>query len=366
MDASDYAVGGYLFQLDANGREQVIAYGGRKLTTAERMYPTREKELLAALHVMRTWKVYLIDKPFYIDTDHQTLESILQQTTCSQRLARWLNEMSFFQPRFRWIPGETNIVADAISRSPQLEESDQPAHVSLGALLSQLSVQQASVSADDAFLHYMSQRPSIHDQCKRLYAENAVFGPIIQHIASRPTPAAVPVDVHPTLRGKIPHFFIEDDLLFFQPDATSPRRLCVPNDIDLRNAVLFERHDTAARGHPCSAKTLAAAQTKFFWINMSKSVAKYVQSCELCQRVKAAQHKPAGLLHPLEISHKRWTHISMDFMPDLPLTRLKYDTILVILGRLQACTLYSNNQGSQLQRYSTTVLARVHSTSRIS
>ncbi|KAE9050479.1 hypothetical protein PR001_g2343 [Phytophthora rubi] len=62
MDASDYAVGGgYLFQLDPNGHEQVIAYGGRKLTSAERMYPTRENELLAALHAMRTWKVYLID-----------------------------------------------------------------------------------------------------------------------------------------------------------------------------------------------------------------------------------------------------------------------------------------------------------------
>ncbi|POM79820.1 LOW QUALITY PROTEIN: Reverse transcriptase, partial [Phytophthora palmivora] len=52
-DASDYAIGGYLFQLDGDGHEQIIAYGGRKLNTAERMYPTREKELLAALHAMR-------------------------------------------------------------------------------------------------------------------------------------------------------------------------------------------------------------------------------------------------------------------------------------------------------------------------
>ncbi|RAW29691.1 hypothetical protein PC110_g13932 [Phytophthora cactorum] len=32
FDASDFAIGGYLFQLDENGHERKIAYGGRKLT----------------------------------------------------------------------------------------------------------------------------------------------------------------------------------------------------------------------------------------------------------------------------------------------------------------------------------------------
>ncbi|POM69655.1 Polyprotein [Phytophthora palmivora] len=44
-DASDHAVGGYLFQIDAQGHGKMIAYGGRKVNSAERMYPTREKEL---------------------------------------------------------------------------------------------------------------------------------------------------------------------------------------------------------------------------------------------------------------------------------------------------------------------------------
>jgi hypothetical protein len=130
-------------------------------------------------------------------------------------------------------------------------------------------------------------------------------------------------------------FFVEDDLLYYQPDVEKPRRLCVPDDPDLRNAILFECHDTAARGHPGESKTLMIAQQKFYWLNMVKSVARYVRTCELCQRVKASQRKPAGLLHLLEIPHKRWTHISMDFMPDLPrATASGADTILVILDRL--------------------------------
>lgn len=85
VDASGFAIGGYLFQYDDAGRERIFAYGGRKLTQAELIYPTREKELLVALHAMRSWKVYLFEKPLYLNTDHQTIESILQQQTCSQR-----------------------------------------------------------------------------------------------------------------------------------------------------------------------------------------------------------------------------------------------------------------------------------------
>lgn len=78
MDASDYAVGGYLYQLDDDGKELVIVYRGRKLSTAEKMYPTREKELLAALHAMRLWRVYLIYKPFFVNIDHRALQSIFE------------------------------------------------------------------------------------------------------------------------------------------------------------------------------------------------------------------------------------------------------------------------------------------------
>ncbi|GMF40189.1 unnamed protein product [Phytophthora fragariaefolia] len=143
------------------------------------MYPTREKELLAALHAMRTWKPYLMDNPFFIDTDSKTLESLLSQSTCSQRLARWINELGIFQARFRWIPGETNVVADAISRSPQLTGEENPSHVSLALLLNQLTKMQSPTASDDAFLMCMRQRPTIQEQCKRLYPEDDVFGPLL-------------------------------------------------------------------------------------------------------------------------------------------------------------------------------------------
>lgn len=58
VDASDFAIGGYLFRYDDAGQERILAYSGRKLTLAELIYPTRDKAFIAARYVMRSWKVY--------------------------------------------------------------------------------------------------------------------------------------------------------------------------------------------------------------------------------------------------------------------------------------------------------------------
>jgi len=72
--------------------------------------------LLAIIHALRIWRVYLLDKPFKVETDHKSLETILTQKTTNRRIARWFNELAEFKPVFRYIPGEAHVVADALSR----------------------------------------------------------------------------------------------------------------------------------------------------------------------------------------------------------------------------------------------------------
>jgi hypothetical protein len=78
-------------------------------------------------------------------------------------------------------------------------------------------------------------------------------------------------------------------------------RICVPDNKDLKDAILKEAHDTLYSIHPGSTKMYQDLKERFWWASMKREIAEYVAVCDVCQRVKAEHQKPAGLLQPLKI-----------------------------------------------------------------
>ncbi|OWY94563.1 hypothetical protein PHMEG_00035670 [Phytophthora megakarya] len=66
--------------------------------------------------------------------------------------------------------------------------------------------------------------------------------------------------MHRRIRANIDYFFLDDGILYFQPRRDSPRRICVPDDRDLKDIILYEHHNVASSGHPGCLKTLLALQ----------------------------------------------------------------------------------------------------------
>lgn len=60
----------------------------------------------------------------------------------------------------------------------------------------------------------------------------------------------------------------------------------------------------------------------------------YVDSCTQCRASKSAGRKPAGLLQQLVIPSRRWSHVSLDLVTDLPRTASGNDAILVLADSL--------------------------------
>ena len=72
MDASDTMIRAVLSQKDELG-DRPVAYESRRMTTAEENYPIHEEEMLAIIHALKVWRVYLEGQKFLIKTDHKSL-----------------------------------------------------------------------------------------------------------------------------------------------------------------------------------------------------------------------------------------------------------------------------------------------------
>ena len=69
-DASDYEVGGYLFQT-VDGVNQPIAFVSKSLTSAQLRWSVTQKEAYGIYHSCIYLESLLRDRPFTIRTDHR-------------------------------------------------------------------------------------------------------------------------------------------------------------------------------------------------------------------------------------------------------------------------------------------------------
>jgi hypothetical protein len=105
-------------------------------------------------------------------------------------------------------------------------------------------------------------------------------------------------------------FIIKEGLLCWK------NRIYIPGG--LRKRRIMSEQDLKVAGHFRRERTLKLVTRNFYWTNMECDIRKYCNECDNCQRTKTPRHAKHGLLHPLEIACKPWTHISSDFITDLP------------------------------------------------
>ncbi|KAL5557731.1 hypothetical protein UlMin_033942 [Ulmus minor] len=117
-------------------------------------------------------------------------------------------------------------------------------------------------------------------------------------------------------------------------DASKIGRLCIPDDVEIKEQLLSEAHATPYSVHPGATKMYQDLKERFWWSCMKKEVAEYVAKCLTCQRVKAEHQRPGGELQPLEIPEWKWDQNTMDFVVGLPKTTKGHDAIWVVVDRL--------------------------------
>lgn len=115
-DASDYALGSIIYQLDEKMESSIITCSSRTLRSAEIAYNTTEKELLALVWTLQKHRNLLTGCKIIHRTDHAALTFLRSCKWLSGRLMRWTLAIQDYDITVEHHPGKKNQAADALSR----------------------------------------------------------------------------------------------------------------------------------------------------------------------------------------------------------------------------------------------------------
>ena len=282
VDASDSGVGAVLSQRDPeDGLLHPCAFYSRRLSPAEKNYDVGNKELLAVHDALREWRHWLegATHPFLVVTDHKNLVYLKAARRLNPRQSRWALFFTRFNFTVTYKPGTLNVRADALSR-----QHDAPAAP---------ATEPAPILPASLFCGAVA------------WAIEAAV-----NLARRSEPG---------------------------PGGGPPNRLYVPSSV--RAKVLDWGHSSLIAGHPGSTRTLELIRRRFWWPGMCADVRRYVAACVTCARNKNLHQPPAGLLQPLPVPSRPWSHIAMDFVTGLPPSE-GHSAILTIIDRFSKAVHY--------------------------
>ncbi|KAL0183816.1 hypothetical protein M9458_019512, partial [Cirrhinus mrigala] len=281
IDASNTGIGAVLSQRHGDPPKLFpCAFYSRKLTQAEQNYDVGNRELLAMKAALEEWRHWLegAKLPFTILTDHRNLEYLRSAKRLNHRQARWALFFTRFNFTVTYRPGSKNTKADALSR--QFEADYQP------------------LSPDPILPTTLIVAPVQWD----------IMTELNELQATNPPPADCP-----------------------------PDKVHVPQP--LRERVLQLVHNNPSSGHPGISATLQLLSNKFWWPSIRSDTINYIKNCEVCCATKPSKQLPAGLLQPLPVPQRPWSHIALDFVTDLPSSE-GHTTILTVVDRFsKSCRL---------------------------
>ncbi len=267
-----------------NGKIRTIAYASRTLNEAEKNYPPFLLEMAAITWSIEHFSVYLANTRFTVFTDHKPIPKLSRtHKKTFHRLHQLMNQYNF---EVVYQTGESNTVADALSRNPLTSPAPPDSCPGIAAITLGTRANLAHLQSQDEFCTQMAQfiaSPSVpppnDSPWKLIIAKNAPYcsstNNILQILTTTP-----------------------NDPTGATPKAIIPRIL-VPH-------VIKAAHCSRFAGHLGTKKTIARIMQHYWWPSMIRDVTDFITVCQTCQTINNpyAHRSRLAPVHPIAAPDK--------------------------------------------------------------
>lgn len=310
-DASDIGIGGVLMQ-HRDGGLKPIAYTSRLCSSAERNYSVTERETLAVIYCLEHFRDIILGYEITIFTDHMAIQNLFKHKNLRNRLARWFSILQNYDVKFKYIKGNKNTVADALSRNIPTKISEETVICSIQELVA------------------LNHEELLEEQYK-----DEKFHDIIEYLRDTENNDPPPINIrHGKASCEITHFSLVNDLLYHTSSPQSKEvnretvcQLVVPQT--LVKEVLKLLHDSPTSSHPGQEKSYHQAQLRYYWPTMRQDIYLHVENCLTCSQIKGHSRSPAPMLE-YPFPQKPWHRVHIDTL-ELPLSENGYKYLFVAI-----------------------------------
>jgi hypothetical protein len=375
-DASDFAMGAVLSQMNQHGVLRPIGFYSRKFTAAEVNYEIHDKELLAIIEGLKNWRHYCIGTvlPVVVFTDHKNLQYFMSSRQLNRRQARWSLFLADYNFQIVIRPGRQQVVSDALSRQEalQIAPGDVEFNVNEQILLSKdkfidkerssslpdnhlitrddnltlapvqlitpvrnsdseseeensdydVNEYHSSLSDGDVADDYSSDPDLDLGQFMELEGQTESEDPrwfqdLLQYLWNGHLPMVLAPRIISKIKTLSKSFIFKNDRLL-KKIVRNGQLYHVPYVpyVD-REAVVAKYHTTL--GHMQLNTLLPLMEIRYYWPSLSNDISKFQSSCPQCQlngSITELNHRPLQPHEPVGLPFIKW---GIDYVQDLPL-----------------------------------------------
>ena len=282
VNTLDYATEEVLFMVCEDEKWQPIAFLSKSLNETKRNYKFHDKEMLAVIRGLKNQKYLLKDAKFKFEiwTDHKNLEYFIKAQKLNRRQAHWASYLSRFNFILKHVPEtkieKTNKLSRRLDWKIDIEKDNEN-----------------QIFIKDHWLCNLSKvviegpEVDILEKIKLARSKDKEVVRIVEEMKK----TSVKV-----LRGMEQQ--IERDMVL------KKRKVYIPKNKTLRVEIIQLHHNIPVVEHGGKQKIIKLVTRNYQWPGVTRDVEKYVEECDMYQRMKNRTEVPAEKLKLSEVPEK--------------------------------------------------------------